>query len=138
MSCPLGVLGDVDTKELEALNLLHYTPVDENGGGLSPPFPVVHNHLLCLDHVEGEVVVLAAHCPVSDLPPIGCLIIVGDQAYHCCVIVKLNGVGVMPDCAVMSEQGLQEGTEHAPEGSRVDDQHGECVVTYSYHLGAAR
>jgi hypothetical protein len=41
-SCPLhnclGVLRpclfvvDVDTKELEALNLLHYSPIDENGG----------------------------------------------------------------------------------------------------------
>ena len=28
---------------------------------LGPPFPVVHNHLHCLDHVEGEVVVLAPH-----------------------------------------------------------------------------
>ena len=43
----LGVLGacsfvgDVDTKELEALNLLHCSPVDENGGVLGPPFPVV-------------------------------------------------------------------------------------------------
>ena len=77
-------VGDVDTKELKALNLLHYIPVDENGGVLGPPFPVVHNHLLCLDHVEGEVVVLAPDDQVSDLLPIGCLIVVVDQAYHCC------------------------------------------------------
>jgi hypothetical protein len=63
----------VDTKELEALNLLHYSPVDENGGMLGPPFPLVHNQLLCLDHFEGDVVVLALHSQVSDLP-IGCLI----------------------------------------------------------------
>ena len=69
----------------------------------------------CLDHIEGEVVVLAPHGQVSDLLPIGCLIVVGDQAYHCCVISKLNdGVGVVPDCAVMNEQGVREGTEHAP------------------------
>ena len=43
------------SKELEAFNLLHCSPVDENGGVLSPLFPVVHNRLLCLDHVEGEV-----------------------------------------------------------------------------------
>ena len=54
------------------------SPVDENGGVLCPLFPVVHNHLLCLDHIEGEVVVLAPHGQVSDLLPIGCL--VGDQA----------------------------------------------------------
>ena len=34
---------------------------------LGPPFPVVHNRLLCLDHVEGEDVVLAPHGQVSDL-----------------------------------------------------------------------
>ena len=97
----------MDAKELEALNLLHYSPVDENGGVLGPLFPVVHNHLLRLDHVEGEVVVLASHGQVSDLLPIGCLIVVGDQAYHCCVISKLNdGVVVVPGRAVMSEQGV--------------------------------
>jgi hypothetical protein len=31
----------MDQKELEALNLLHYSLVDENGGVLSPPFTVV-------------------------------------------------------------------------------------------------
>ena len=36
----------------------------------------------------------------------------------------------------MSEQRVQEGTEHAPlRGPRVVDQCGECVVTHSYHLG---
>ena len=35
-------VGDVEAKGLEALNLLHYSPVDENGGVLGPPFPVVH------------------------------------------------------------------------------------------------
>ena len=63
----------MDAKELEALNLL---PVDGNGGVRSPPFPVVHNHLLCFDHIEGEVVVIAPHGQVSDLLPIGCLVIV--------------------------------------------------------------
>ena len=99
-----------------------------------------HNHLLCLDHVEGEVVVLAPHGQVSDLLPIDCFVVVGDQAYHCCVIGKLNdGVGVLPGSAVMREQGVQEGTEHAPlRGPRVEDQRGRCVVIYPYHLGAAR
>ena len=41
-----------------------------------------------------------------------------------------------PGRAVMSEQGVQEGTEHAPlSGPRVEDQHGGCVVTYPYHIG---
>ena len=50
-----------------------------------------------------------------------------------------DGVGVMPGHAVMSEQGVQEGTEHAPLGGPcVEDQRGRCVVTYPCHLGAAR
>jgi hypothetical protein len=45
----------------------------------------------------------------------------------------------VPGCAVMSEQGLQEGAEHEPlRGPCVEDQHGGCVVTYPYHLGAIR
>ena len=106
-----------------------YGPVDVNGGVFGPSFPVVHNQLLCLAHVKGEVVVLAPHCQVSDLLPTGCLIAVGDQAY-CCVVSKLNdGVGVVLGHAVVGEQGVQEGTKHAPlRGPCVDDQCGRCVV----------
>ena len=70
----------------------------------------------------------------------GCLVVVGDQAYHCSVIGKLNdGIGVVPGRAVMNEQGVQEGTEYAPlRGLCVEDQRGGCVVTYPYHLGMAR
>ena len=39
--------------EFEALNLLHYSPVDDNGDVLGAPFPIVHNHLLSLGYVEG-------------------------------------------------------------------------------------
>jgi hypothetical protein len=53
---------------------------------------------------------MTPHCQVSDL-----LIVVSDQAYHCCVVSKLNdGVGVVPGHAVMGEQGVQEGTKHTP------------------------
>ena len=89
----------------------------------------VDNHLLCPDHIEGEVVVLAPHGQVSDLLPIGCLVVVGDQAYHCWVICKLNdGVGLVLGHAVKGEQGVQGGTVHTPpRGPRVEDQHGRCV-----------
>ena len=40
-------------QELEALNLFHYSPIDENGGVLGPPFPVVHNNLISLGYIEG-------------------------------------------------------------------------------------
>ena len=94
----------MDTKECEALNLLHCIPVDANGGVLGPLFPLVHNHLLCLGHVEGDVVVPEPHGQVSDRLSMGCLVVVGDQAYHCCVIRKCNDVvGVVPGCAVDGE-----------------------------------
>ena len=116
----------MDTEELKALNLLSYIPVDENGGVVGPAFPVVHNHLLCLDHVEGEVVILAPHGQVSALLPIDCLIVVGDPALHCCVISKLNdGVGVVRGPTVGGEQGVQEGTKQAPlRGPHVEVQRG--------------
>ena len=46
--------------------------------------------------IDGEVVVLEPHCQISDLLPIGCLIVVSDQAYHHHELSNLNdGVGVV-------------------------------------------
>ena len=119
--------------------MLHYSPVDANGDVLGVPFPVIHNHLLSLGYVEGQVVILAPPGQVSDLLPIGCLVVGDDQAYHCCVVSKLNdGVGVVPGHAAVDEQGVQEWTEHAPLwSSSVEEQRGRCVATYPHHLGAA-
>ena len=80
----------MDTAELEALDLLHYSPVNVDGGMLGPPFPIVYDQLLCLADFEREVVVLAPHCQVSDLLPVGILIVVDDQAYHRCVVGKVS------------------------------------------------
>ena len=58
---------------------------------------------------------MAPHCQVSNLLPIGCLIVVCDQAYHSHVVSKLNdGVEVMHDHTVVGEQRVQEGTKHTP------------------------
>ena len=124
----------MDTEELEALYSIHYINIDVNGAVLGPSFPVVHDQLLCLTDVEGEVVVLALHCQVSDLLPKGCLIVISDQAYHRRVVGKLNdGVGVVCSHAVLGEQGLQEGTEHAPIGDPcVEGQRGGGVVTFTH------
>ena len=62
---------------------------------LGPPFPVVHNPLLCLDHVEGEVVVLAPHGQVFDLLPMGSLVV--DQAYIT-VVSSTNLMMVLESC----------------------------------------
>ena len=57
----------MNTEELEGLNPLHYSPIGVDGGVLGPLFTAVHNHLLCLADVEGEIVVLAPYCQVTDL-----------------------------------------------------------------------
>ena len=48
--------------------------------GTFPLSLVAHHQLLGLTDVEGEVVVMAPHCQVSDLLLVGCPIAVGDQA----------------------------------------------------------
>ena len=47
-------LCDMDDKELAALDPLHYNPVDVNGCVLGPPFPIVHDQLLCVAHIENK------------------------------------------------------------------------------------
>ena len=130
----------MDTKELETLDPLHTSPFNVNGGLFSPLFPVVHDQLICLAHIAGEVVVLAPHWQYTDLLPISHLIVVGDQAYHGCVVSKLNdGVGVVFGHSVVGEQGIQERSKYTPlRGPSVKNQHGRLVVAYSYHLGTAR
>ena len=67
-------------------------------------------------------IVTAPHCQVSDLLPIGYLIVVGDQAYHRCVVSKLNdGIGVVLGHAVMNmtachEQRTKQEPACTPEG----------------------
>ena len=123
----------VDTEELDALDTLHYSPIDVEVDVRSTLCPIVQDQLLCLADIEGEVVVLTDHLSI------GGFIAVGYQAYHRCVISKLNGVGIVRGHAVVGEQGVQEGTEHAPLGSSsFEDQRDRCVATYPHYLGAAR
>ena len=59
-------------------------------GGLLPLlFPEVHDHLLCFVDVECEVIFLTSHSEGPHLLPVGRLVVVGNQAYHCCVVRKL-------------------------------------------------
>ena len=65
---------------------------------------------------------------------------VGDQAYHCCVVSKLNdGVGVVFGHAVVGEQGVQEGSKYTPlRDPSVENQSDRHADAYPYHLEAAR
>ena len=65
--------------------------------------------------VEWEVVSLTPHSECTHLHPVGCLVVFGNEAHYCCVICKLDDwVGGVHGHAVMGEQGVQEGAEHAP------------------------
>jgi hypothetical protein len=54
----------------------------------------------------------------------GCLIVIDDQVYPRHVVGKLiDGVCVVRGLTVIGEQGVQEGTKHAPlRGPRLEGQ----------------
>ena len=76
----------LNTEEHEALDSLH----------CSPPFPVGHYQFLGLTDIEGEAVVPAPHCQVTDHLHVGCLIVVSDQAYH--IVSSANLMMVLESC----------------------------------------
>ena len=51
-------------------------------------FPEVH--LLCFVDVEFEIIFLTPHSEGPHLLPLGHLSVVGNQAYHCSVVCKLD------------------------------------------------
>ena len=53
-------------------------------------FPEVHDHLLSFVDVECEVNFLTPHSKGPHPLPVGRLVVVGNQAYHCSVVVKLD------------------------------------------------
>jgi hypothetical protein len=105
---------DVDTEVHDALHPFHYSPVNVN----------------VIADVEGDVVVLTPQYQVSDLLPIGWLIVVSDQAKHYRLVSKLNnGVGGE------YRRGL---STHSRGVLVLRVQRGGFVVAYPHHLGAAR
>ena len=84
---PFQFVLDVYAKELITFHLLHYCPVDVDSGVLPLLFPEVHDHLLCFVDVECEIIFLNPHSKGPHLLPVGLL---GNQAYHCSVVCKLN------------------------------------------------
>ncbi len=60
----------------------------------------------------------------THLLSVGRLIVVGDQAYHRCVISKFDDdIGAVCSCAVMCVQGVQEWAEDAAlKSTSVEDR----------------
>ena len=88
-------------------HLLHYCPVDVDRGLLPLLFREVHEHLLCFVDIECKVIFLTPHSEGPHLLPVGRLVVVGNQAYHCSIVRKLDDlVGGVRGHAVVGEQGV--------------------------------
>jgi hypothetical protein len=73
---------------------------------------------------------------VSDLLPIGCLVVVGDQAYH---LPSANLV--LESCLAMQawvNREYSRGLSTLLGSSIVEDLCGRCVATYPYHASFVR
>ncbi len=69
----------------------------------SPLFPHVQYYLLCLVHVEGEVVVLTPCHKTGHFSPVGRFIPNIEPSYHCGVVSELhNDVVLVPQSCVNS------------------------------------
>ncbi len=75
------------------------------------------------------MVLLAPFSQGTHLLSVGRLIVVGDQAYHRCVIGKFDDdVGAVCSCTVVCVQGVQEWAEDAPCGAPVLRIRGDEVL----------
>ncbi len=96
----------------------------------------LNNNLLGLADVQQEVVVSAPRGQKVDLLPVVGLVILGDETHQSCVVSRLHQVIVAVGwCAVMSQQGEEQGTEHTTLGgpcAECDAARG--AVTDSYCL----
>ncbi len=71
------------------------------------------------------MVFLAPFSQGTHLLSVGRLIVVGDQAYHRCVIGKFDDdVGAVCSCTVVCVQGVQSGLRTQPCGAPVFEDQG--------------
>ncbi len=92
--------------------------------------------LLCLLKSTISSLVLSTFSQGTHLLSVGRLIVVGDQAYHRCVIGKFDDdVRAVCGCTVVCVQGVQEWAEDAAlRSTSVENQGRGGVVAHSDHL----
>ncbi len=100
-------------QEFSAADSLHSRAVDGQWGVVSgvPP-PEVHHNLLCLLHIEGQIVSATPFSQLCHFLSVVRFIVVADETYHCCVISKLDVVGAELGSAVMGQQCEGQRAEH--------------------------
>ncbi len=102
------------TPGISAANSLHSRAVDGQWGVVNgvPPPEVQHN-LLCLLHIEGQIVSTTPFSQLCHFLSVVCFIVVADETYHCCVISKLDDVvGAEHGSAVVGQQREEQQAEH--------------------------
>ncbi len=111
---PGEILRDVHPQEFSAADSLHSRAVDGQWGvvnGVRPP--EVHHNLLCLTHIEGQIVSATPFSQLCHFLSVVRFIIVADETYHCCVISELDDVvGAELGSAVVGQQHEEQRAEH--------------------------
>ncbi len=101
-------------QEFIAADSLHSRAVDGQWGvvnGVRPP--EVHHNLLCLLHIEGQIVSATPFSQLCHFLSVVRFIVVADETYHCCVISKLDDVvGAELGSAVVGQQREEQRAEH--------------------------
>ncbi len=83
------------------------------GGGVNGVSPEVHHNLLCLPHIEGQIVSATPFSQLCHFLPVVRFIVVADETYHCCVISELDDVvGAEHGSAVVGQQQEEQLAEH--------------------------
>ncbi len=101
-------------QEFSAADFLHSRAVDGQWGVVNgvPP-PEVHHNLLCLLHIEGQIVSATPYSQLCHFLSVVRFIVVADETYHYCVISELDDVvGAELGSAVMGQQRTEQRAEH--------------------------
>ncbi len=102
---PGEVLCDVYTQELGAAHSLHSRTVDGQRSMLSVHSTEVNNNLLCLLHIQREIVDTAPPGQVAHLAPVVCLISVANETTT--VVSSTNLMKRLELCDVCSRESAE-------------------------------
>ncbi len=107
-------------RNLVLLTPLHSRTVDGQWGVVNGVSPEVHHNLLCLLHIEGQIVNATPLSQLCHFLSVVRFIVVADETYHCCVISKLDDVvGAELGSAVVVSSVKSSGLSTQPCGAPV-------------------
>ncbi len=99
-------------QEFSAADSLHSRAVDGQWGVVNGVSPEVQHNLLCLPHIEGQIVSATPFSQLCHFLSVVRFIFVADETYHCCVISELDVVGAELGSAVVGQQHEEQRAEH--------------------------